>query len=52
MKAQFSDPKVIVELSRYEALELANYLDGSDMRLSVGDRLFYALRLRRAIKGE
>lgn len=39
--------KINLELDINEARELADFLDGSDMRLSVGDRYFIARKLRR-----
>lgn len=37
-------------LDRYEAKELADYLSGEDMHLSIGDRLFLARRLHRLLE--
>jgi hypothetical protein len=37
---------MILHLENYEAEELANWLDGTDAHLSVGDRLFLARRIR------
>jgi DNA primase catalytic subunit len=36
---------ISLELGRYEAKELAEYLAGVDMHLSVGDRYLLALKI-------
>lgn len=41
-----------VSLSKDEALELANWLDGTDAHMSIGDRLLLAGRIRRKVAHE
>jgi PHD/YefM family antitoxin component YafN of YafNO toxin-antitoxin module len=41
---------IVIEMSEYEAEELANYLDKTDMHLGVGDRMRIARVIKQALK--
>lgn len=42
---------IVIEMDEYEARELANFLDQSDMKMSIGDRKILAGTIKRALKG-
>ena len=39
------------EMDTAEAQELADFLDGTDMHMSVGDRVLLARKIRKALTG-
>lgn len=41
---------IVIELDEWEAKELANFLDQSDMHMSIGDRLNLARTIRQALR--
>jgi hypothetical protein len=49
-KRKSNPDTIVIELDEYEARELANFLDQSDMHMSIGDRLSLARNIKRALK--
>jgi hypothetical protein len=49
-KSKSNPDTIVIELDEYEARELANFLDQSDMHMSIGDRLSLARNIKRALK--